>query len=398
MDRLNQKKGQGGLEISILVILIALFILVYVILLPPSDRSQLLNETSAAEDGVEVPASATVLVSEIPGKVFTYSKNVQTIKLEPMHLFSKETTETSALVNALAVSRNLLKDNFKNVIFSLEDIDRLQELKLFMLVQDSKGRLTIKFNGNVVYQGMLTGEQMPITLPKEYARSSNKLEFSVDAPGASGIFSSNYYILQDVSLIKVYEKQQTASSRTFFADTAEGVKVKKAELHYVATCNQLEPRGTLTIKLNNRLASKDTVFCEYTEEITLPLSTDELSADGRNKLDFSIDKGDYNFDQLRVVTELAQSTYPKYAFDIDSSLYSDVKDGKKKILLKMAFGDGSRKKAVVYIQDKQFTFDTSAKSYSKDISLMVDNGANFVKIVPKENFEITSLKVIAQAA
>lgn len=386
------KKGQGGVEVSILVILIALFILIYVILLPPAEREVLLNETlEAGVSGLE--PGAKVLFSESPGKVYSYSNNIQTAKLEPVRLYSKDETETSSLVKSLAVSRNLLKDNFRNIIFNLEDLDSLEELKLFMLVDEADGTLTIKLNNNIVYQGALTADQLPITLPNEYLQASNKLTFSVSL---GGIFSSNYYILKDISLVKVYSREKTEAKRLFFVDMAEGERAKSVKLKYIVNCNQLEPRGVLTIKLNNYVESKDTIFCEYSDEISLPLDRDHLSNDGRNRLDFSVDMGDYSLEQMSIVTELGKSIYPKYVFDIDSELYSELQSGSKELILKLKFKNTDRKKASIIIQDMQFSFDTSSGEYSKDITSMVDDGANYIKIVPKNNFEILSLQIIEQ--
>lgn len=390
------KKGQaGGIEVSILVILIALFIIIYVILLPPEERTELLGDNTTDSSGASVPSGSTVLLSESPGKVVSYSKNIQTSKLEPLHLYAKDEQETQALVKTLTVSRNILKDNYKNIVFNIDDLDKIKDVKLFMMVQDSKGRLTIKLNGQIVYNGVLGAEQLPIVLPKDYLKTGNKLEFSVNLPG---IFSSNYYVLQDVSIIKTYSTTKTESERFFFIDLAEGQQVKNSKLHYIVNCNELEPRGMLTILLNGHLASKDTVFCEYSDEIVLPLNKDHMSDDGRNKLEFSIDKGDYSFDQLRAVSELANSIYPKYVFDISSDIYSEAKAGKKKIMLKMTFADNDRKEMTVYMQEKQFGINTNMKDYTKDVTSMIDDGANYIKLIPKKDFEITSLKIYGQAA
>ncbi|MCG2719624.1 MAG: hypothetical protein L6266_02710, partial [Nanoarchaeota archaeon] len=70
--------------------------------------------------------------------------------------------------------------------------------------------------------------------------------------------------------------------------------------------------------MNGRLQSKDAVFCEYNDEIILPLEEEDLNKDGRNLLSFKIDKGDYSLEQVRIVSELTKSTYPKYVFDIDT--------------------------------------------------------------------------------
>ncbi|MBU2638072.1 MAG: hypothetical protein KJ955_03805 [Nanoarchaeota archaeon] len=394
------KKGSSAVDISTFVILLALFLILYVILLPPGDRDALLEtgtSSSSTAGEVEVEEGAKVLLSESPGPVFAYSKNVQNIKMEPVHLYLKDDTIQQNLVKSLAVSRNLLKDSYKNIMFSIDDASKLKQAKLFMAVSESRGQLTIKLNGNIVYQGVLTSDQLPIELPKEYLKASNTLAFSVNLPSASEFYRSNYYLLQDIKLVKVESVKKTEASRVFFVDTEAGA-VKKADLGYSVNCNALEPRGSLSIKLNNRLVSRDTVFCDFHDEIKLPLDKSSLSADGRNLLSFSIDKGDYNLDQVSVRVETGKATYPSYTFDVSSENYALIRSGDKKLYLKFKMRESGRKKAAVSVQDSEFSFDTSASEYSKDISAMADDGANYVKIVPKEDFEIVNMKVVLEDA
>ncbi|HII16234.1 MAG TPA: hypothetical protein HA362_08080 [Nanoarchaeota archaeon] len=391
------KRGDAAAELSTFVILMALFVILYIVLLPPGDRDMLLNQTtsSSSSAGVAVPEGAKVLLSESPGMVYSYSKNIQTVKLEPIHLYEKDETTQFNLVKSLSVSRNILKDGYKNVIFTMDDMEKLSSAKLFMAVSESRGMLTIKLNGHDIYQGVLTSEQLPIDLPKEYLQASNTLALSVSLPPFSQFYKSNYYLLQDLKLIKTYSVENTEVSRAFFVDTEAGT-VKKATLGYIVNCNALEPRGSLTIKVNSRLLSKDTIFCDFQEEIKLPIDTESLADDGRNRVSFSIDKGDYNLDQAAIKVETGKSTYPSYTFDISSDHYQSIKDGSKKLFLKFKLRESGRKKALVSVQDSEFSFDTSASEYSKDISAMVDDGANYVKIVPKEDFEIVNLKVMLQ--
>jgi len=391
------RKGDAA-EISTFIILMGLFIILYVVLLPPGERDIILGETSSSTtDGISVAAGAKVLLSESPGQVFAYSKNIQTLNLEPIHLYLKDDTTQTPLVKSLSVSRNLIKDNFKNVLFTIDNMDKVSSAKLFMAVADAKGLLTINLNDKIIYQGELTSEQMPIELPKEYLQKSNKITFSTNLPAVSQFYKSNYYILQDIKLIKVESVRQTETSRVFFVDSDAGT-LKKATLGYIVNCNAQEPRGSLTIKLNNALVSKDTIFCDFHSEIKLPLDKQSLSSDGRNRLVFSVDKGDYSLDQASVKVETGKSTYPSYTFDVDSDAYNTIKDKTKKLFLKFKFRDSGRKKAMVSVQDNEFSFDTSASEYSKDISAMADNGANYVKIVPGADFEIVNMKAVLEDA
>lgn len=393
------KKGDSAVEISTFIVLMALFLILYVVLLPPAERDELLGETSTTSDtgGVSVAEGAKVLLSESPGQVFAYSKNINTFNVEPVHLYLKDETTQTPLVKSLSVSRNLIKDNFKNVIFTVDNMDKVSSVKLFMVVAEGTNRLTIKLNERIVYQGVLTTEQLPIDLPKEYLQKSNKLTFSTDLPPMSGFYKSTYYLLQDIKLIKTETVEQTETARSFFVDSEAG-SVRKATLGYIVNCNAKEPRGSLSIKLNSNLVSKDTIFCDFHGEIKLPLDKEDLSSDGRNRLVFSIDKGDYSLDMVSVKVETGKSTYPSYTFDVDSDAYNAIKDGSKKLFLKFKFRDTGRKKASVSVQGSEFSFDTSASEYSKDVSNMIDNGANYVKIVPREDFEIVNMKAVLEEA
>ncbi|MDI6736958.1 MAG: hypothetical protein QME12_00385 [Nanoarchaeota archaeon] len=393
------RKGDAAAEVATFIILMALFIVLYIVLLPPGEREEILGEGSTTTDGGEVSVAegAKVLFSESPGQVFAYSKNINTFNLEPVHLYLKDETTQSPLVKSLSVSRNLIKDNFKNVLFTIDNMDKVSSVKLFMVVAEGTNMLTIKLNERIVYQGKLTSEQLPIDLPKEYLQKSNKLTFSTNLPPMSEFYTSTYYLLQDIKLIKKETVKKTETSRNFFVDSAAGT-VRKATLGYIVNCNAQEPRGQLAIKLNSNLVSKDTIFCDFHGEIKLPLDKKDLSSDGRNRLVFSIDKGDYSLDMVSVKVETGKSTYPSFTFDVDSDAYNAIKGGTKKLFLKFKFRDTGRKKASVSVQESEFSFDTSASEYSKDISAMADNGANYVKIVPRGDFEIVNMKAILENA
>ncbi|MDD4878348.1 MAG: hypothetical protein PHO02_04920 [Candidatus Nanoarchaeia archaeon] len=396
---MKSRKGEGAVEISTFIVLMALFIILYIVLLPPGERDEILGETSSAASAGEVAVAegSKVLLSESPGQVFAYSKNINTFNLEPVHLYLKDETTQTPLVKSLSVSRNLIKDNFKNVLFTIDNMDKVSSAKLFLVVAEGRNRLTIKLNDRIVYQGALTSEQLPIDLPKEYLQKNNKLTFSTDLPPMSEFYKSTYYLLQDIKLIKTETVEQTETARSFFVDSTAGT-VRKATLGYIVNCNAQEPRGQLSIKLNNNLVSKDTIFCDFHGEIKLPLAIEKLSSEGRNRLVFSIDKGDYSLDMASVKIETGKSTYPSYTFDINSDDYNAIDGGSKKLFLKFKFRDSGRKKASVSVQESEFSFDTSASEYSKDISAMVDNGANYVKIVPREDFEIVNMKAVLENA
>lgn len=393
---MNSKKGEteGG-TIYILILLMAFFILIYVILLPPAEREGLLNITSSTDAATGEAPAKTVVLSESPGKVYSFTSNLQAINIEPMHVYSRDESKSFTLIKSMTVSRNLLKDNFKAVYFDLADLAELKEVKLFFLITESKGPITAYLNGKLLYEGLLTSSQMPLELPLISLQEKNKLEFYSASPGVR-IFSSNYYILQDVQLIKTLKIEKTQASRTFYVSEDIGEKLSRATLTYFVTCNQINQNPMLTITLNSREIFKDTVFCEYLEERSVPLAKTVLNAYGRNKLDVSIDKGDINVDEVKVKAELNKAVFPTYTFDVSSGLWTKLQSGDSKLYIRMKFPDTAHKRAKLYVQGEQFNMDTSSTSYEKDISKMIDNGANSIKVEPSNNFEILNLKIVEQ--
>jgi ACT domain-containing protein len=288
-----------------------------------------------------------------------------------------------------------MQDNFKEIIFDVNDLKQMKKASLIFLIKDSKGSLTIKLNGHLIYQGELTNNQLPIELPKAYLKDkNNKIYMESSSPGWR-IFSSNYYLLQDVKLIKVVETKKLSSIRSFYVDTSEGQSPKKLTLAYFINCNKVKEYGKLTIMLNGRLVHSDTVFCQYPDKREKTLDKSYLSSTGRNKLEFKIDKGDYNIDQASVKVEMAKSAFPKYSFEIDTDDWKDVSSGSKKVKVKFLFGD-NRKRMAVTVQEDQFSLDTSSNVYTRDITSMVDNGANHLTLVPYNSFEIKSMKVFLE--
>src|SRR3989344_4606751 len=106
---MKAKRGQAAYETSIFIVIIALLLLVYIILLPPAEREKLLTDdgTSPSNPSSET-SNAKVLLSESPGKVYSYTTNKQNINVEPVRIFSKTEADNIQLVKSLTVSRNLL--------------------------------------------------------------------------------------------------------------------------------------------------------------------------------------------------------------------------------------------------------------------------------------------------
>ncbi|MBI4448253.1 hypothetical protein HY643_04690 [Candidatus Woesearchaeota archaeon] len=378
--------------ISVFLLLLALFIILFTILLPEEERADLLGtETGSQSTTTTTPGIAKqVILSESPGKVHTYTQNLQTYSLDSLRLFSKESTETISIIKSLQVSRNILKDNYKTISFDLADPEGVKDLKLNFLITESKGKIFMKLNNKLVYEGELTSNQMPLNLPVAYLKNKNAIELAVSMP-TTDLFSSNYYLIQDVALIKQAKVSNRKDTRILYLDPT--FMIKGASLDYFVSCNS--PTGeALRISLNNNKVLDDAIFCEYPDKRTITINQEYFNKDGKNTFEFEVTEGDYNIDQLSLKLELGKSGYPRYYFNIEPEVYEALTDKKASLFLEMKFKGTEAKKASVTVQDTEFYFDTTEQTYTRKIASYVDSGANYLLIMPKNNFEITSLKIV----
>ena len=385
------KKGQSAIEVTVLILLIMCLIIGYVILAPQDVRDELLDDNTRDDDGGDgtgTSSGGSTLFSVSPGELEASNSGTSTTSLQPIRIYSTVESESETIATSLEVSRNLLQNNYKTFTFSIEDTEDLDSLSLLFMITESKGDLIVKLNENIVYEGELTSSSLPLALPTSVLDEINVLELSTSSPGIN-IFSADYYLLQDVSLVKEYILEDTTKERTFYV--SDPGDVSNVALSYFITCNN-DDDGRLTIYLNNREEFSDLVFCEYLDERELVLDTDYLTTS--NTLTFEIDQGDYNLDEVDLEITSKGLNYPSYSFDIDSDLYDDISAGEKEVYLELSFGDdSSEKKATVYLQDYSFSFDTTDDEYSKKISSYIDNGNNVIKLVPTRDFEVTNLKI-----
>ena len=386
--RVKKKSGQAAMEVTVLIFLLMIAMVGYVILLPEEDRNELIGDDSITDSDGTSGSSTEVLLSEAPGEVTSSESQTQTRSIESMRLYSTTESATEDLASSLKVSRNILQNNYKTMSFDIDNFDDLEELGLLFLITESKGELIVELNDNIISEGEVTSNDLPLNLPLTYITEEDnvlKLATSLNL----NPFSANYYLLQDVQLVEDYTVANTKSSKTFSVE--EPGDVTSASLTYFITCNSDED-GILTISLNSREVFSDQIFCDYLNERELSLDEDYLGTS--NSLSFEITEGDYNIEEVVVEVTTKSKEFPSFSFDIDSDLYEEVSSGEKDVYLKLSFSDDtSDKEASILVQEHSFSINTESDEYEKKISSYVDNGANTVTIEPETNFEIDNLKV-----
>ncbi len=386
----HRKGQQEGLNVAVLVALLALFMIGYLILLPPKDREELLNQDFGDDNDGNNGASTTgdLLLSETPGIVRPFADERVRHKLTPIDLFVRDEPMTQDLVPSLFVSRDIFSDRKQAVNFNIDSKDSLDNAVLYFAVRDARGRLVINLNGREIFNDRLDGLGS-IDLPVSLLASRNTITFST----SFALFGSNHYTLDDVKVRKQFNVRNVKASRTFVVDKNEFDRLTGARLNYFVSCISPSKESTeLRIELNDKAFERVSLPC-VGDEVTFDIDKDDIK-EGRNTFAFSIDAGDFRFTDIEVEAEQEEKVFPTYNFVVDDDQIKDLEDDDVDAILKMSFlDDRKRKEAQIFLNGNRLFLDTTGSIHTKDISSFLEEGSNELKIIPVSQFEILNLEI-----
>ncbi len=416
----KNKKGidTPGSDVAALILLIGLFILAYILLLPPSTRDDLLQ----SNNGKPIPQDGSTLegltiLNAKPGDVHAFERNVAVRDLAPATLFTRVQTETINLGTRIEVKKTFFSETSKTFSFTLEEPQDISTAKLFFFIEEGDGTLLVELNGQTIFEQAAGANDIPVALPTHLLQQSNTLTISV-----RGRFWESYH-LRDLNLKIEQQFDNTQVTRTFDLSSKERNALEKATLSYFLNCMSLQHQGQLSIELNGRILRSDYVVCDVKEQ-TLSLPLQNLRT-GTNTLTLSIDQGDYQLEDFVLILRTGDAIYPSYNFEVDDDVYDtlfntcfiscqddcyrhcdndndcfdlciddcDIGCRRGDAVLEMRFGDDNIKKGAITINEYQINFNTNKVLYSRSITDALRRGDNVIKIIPKSDFEITDLTI-----
>src|SRR3989344_4347535 len=388
------QKGQSAGPIMVLILLIALFIIIYLLLIPPADRENLLNRTGQSNTNNDDTTQNSVgtLLLESPGMVSSDKEDSTVRSIDPINLFVKYEPSIKTLSNSLNIERSSFGKQDQNIFFDLVNVEDIRRAVLTFSVRENRGELIINLNGNNIYTNEIAEKSLQlINLPTAYLEEKNELIFSVDSPGGA-FWRTNKYILEDVMLKEEYEIINAQESRAFVLTQNELRNIDKSELQYSIYCNSLDSSdSSFRIYLNEKLISSQIVTCGSGQRNSDIDSSKFI--EGENNLIFVIYQGDYLINEIKLVNKLKENEARTYYFNINSRDFFDIQDGLKDVFLQMSFGKEGTKIAEIWVNDFIIYIDTDSSSFSEDISELVEEGENFIRVLPSNEFLIRSLRV-----
>ena len=384
----TRKAQVSGTPAAAVVLVIAAFILIFIVLIDQKDRDELLgnkNETAVREG--EGQEKIGVLLEEQPGTITTLNRREFEQDIPSFNLIVKNEDKTLKEVDSVFIESGGVSS--KTVPFFVRD--RAENGRLAFSVNDYSGKLTILFNGERIFRGEVNDFLEPLALDK--IGEENTLEFSVDSPPGWKFWAENHYDLRNLRITATVENVENREAVNTFLmgrDEIDPENVEDAYLVYLVDCD-VSVAGRLTVRLNDRLLSSKVPDCSSLERTDID-PRDFI--EGRNELRFSAEKGRYLIDRISVKTRLRNPVFPLYFFDISETQLKKIEDGEINATITLNFIDDDRRKtAVVAVNGRRLALDTRGDWFSRSIDAFVKRGSNSLRIEPDRTLHVTELKV-----
>ncbi len=387
LGRYAQAGGTAGL-----IGLILLFLVLYILFLPPEDRAELLGDTSTGSESSSGSAKYnTTIFTEALGRIdYLAARDVE--KNLP-NIFLEERRDARVLkqFNAVYVKNGIFDKKQREVGFSLENMDSLENAQLVFAAKLRKGILSIDFNGQNIFESQLDAyNAQPINLDKSLLKKDNVLRFSVSGVGAR-FWATNEYILEDLKIVgNIVDTSGKQSESLFTLTGTEFFNLEEATLRFVPYCGSQDV-GRLEIFVNSRRVYSSSPVCD--DPYTISLAPTMLSQ-GANKLSFMTEKGSYSVEQIRLTGRLKDSRAITRFFEVDDATYKDIKDNRRSAWLSIVFvDDREEKEAEININGYRTMLDQRNREYRKKINSWIQRGNNYISVTPLTTLYIVDLQV-----
>ena len=389
---MKKSQTQAG-SIAVLIVLIALFMALYLLFLPQKERLELLGENQTNETGTQrTQGQGTLtqglLLSQSPGSLKPFEKDTNTHDIDAVNLYVRAEPITIDLANSLTISKSLFSENKRELRFNIDDLNNLDQVTLFFLVNNAKGNLIISLNDVEIYNNKAQGLKS-VTLPVDLIQKTNKLTFTVSSPGFN-IFAKNSYTLSEIKVRESFEITNTKEQRTFTLTASES---GDAKLNFFVFCNNPSSKGRLRVFVNNEEIANEVLGCASADK-SIEIDKESLK-EGKNTLLFEIDKGDYLVNDIKLEVNVEEGGSKTYKFSVTKKQFDDILDSGKEVKLSIKFNDvgDDVKKATININNNEFTLETKDLDYERFITSLIDEGNNFIKITPQSEFDIELLEI-----
>ncbi|MDA1197208.1 MAG: hypothetical protein O2779_04560 [Nanoarchaeota archaeon] len=386
------KRAQGGANAALLVAILAAFLITYILFLPQDTRDDLLDGKSISSSSTG--SSGDDLVQLLKEDVGTLNPvdNVRDLDLPNINIFETTNAKVLDTLTPFTIQNSWFVKKSRQTTFRINDLENADNIILNFQAPIRKGILSIWLNGNPIFEYRVPAiNAEPIKLRKELLKKDNEIIFSVSSVGAK-FWATNEYSLNTIQIIgDISDKTRQEGQNTFTLTDIELANIEKSEIRFIPYCSSEAEVGLLNIEINGRNIFGAVPLCADRYEIAVPTSA--LRA-GQNRVLFKTEQGNYAIEQVKLFfTEIDTPEHVLF-FDVNETSFDDLRNNSFDAYLIIEFVDDTqRKRAELNINDKFISIDQTKKVFTRNIDSFIEEGNNFIKIIPDSILQIVEVIV-----
>lgn len=334
-NKLNkQAQESGGGSAAVFVAIVAFMIILYILFLPPEDRAEILGEGSSTTSSSGIVSSSgsgsesdeisvsdkNVLLLVNPGLLSVQGDDAIHHFIPRVRLYEQSSGTVLDEHGAITVKKSIFDSQPKSWEIALEDPKNTKNILIDFVVTKGEGDLLVKFNGQEVFEGAVSGGNIaPISIENELLKKNNAIEFSVSSPGFMFWKTNQYYIDKIKAVATLYDSSHLSTKNTFYISEDEFKDADKISMKYYPACDS-KKIGPLTIKVNTDSVYSGTPVCNIENQIEFG---PERVRQGDNELVFSTTYGEYEINRIDLKADVEEKEDYVYYFDMDRKFFEE---------------------------------------------------------------------------
>ena len=380
------------------VILTGLVILLYILFLPPAERDAILEGTVPSP---HVPPDVIdphdVLLEVHPRRIDALDQRVFTFDLNPFLLTSVGEDASIARFGAAHIfSSKTDKRVFYREAVLAKDYAYTNPFLVITLssAEQVRGRMKVYFNERLVYHARPERGSTIIIEDLGKVERTNTIRIEMEEPGFWQFFTRNEASISSVELFSQVARQELQRAEQHFTLSAEQqANLETARLSFIPECEGRTE--VLIIRVNERLISSGALECSSLVRLDLP---PEYLERGRNAISFALSKGTVHVSAPSVRVTLEEPTRPVHYFEVSAAQYADLAERKVGILHFEFVRTDERVVMDVFVNGRSLRVDTRDRSFRQDISDMLVEGENYIRLDPVRSVDIARMSIFLRAA
>lgn len=316
---ISKKSQAGSTSAAVLIVIVTLAIILYVMMIPPEARVEILEGTSSGTTPETDSESDIQRRFSFAGPGWIDEEAVGREHLLPqLQLRTRINSKIFAEEGSFHIYRSARSDVRKETTFYIDELAQASNIHLSFVAAKRSGILTIRINGIPIYEGEMTTLNIPaIPIPQSILSEANTIEFSVSSPGWK-FWQRNEYIIDNMRIFgDVTDTSEQSSFVTLELTQSESDLLQRALLDFMPGCRQ-ETVGQLRISVNNNQIYMQTPDCQMLNRFDIPPS---LLRQGLNTIEFQTERDNYLVEQIKVQTTLRERDDLVYFFELDRDLF-----------------------------------------------------------------------------